>query len=423
MKKRIILFALVVVLAISAGFYWKIYRQQNTPQYNPKTLELIAIVEQNPNIKMLLLASIAQAKKINPDPETNPAQTLEQYYEFVSFAEKAMPWNLLPKKKYPSLFKSIDQSLCYFYFINDQPLEQLKDKGYYNNSLQYVEPYASWLISFDKDWGHYLDSEVSWNDDYYQRAFADGNFGLQNGWYEDPRRWKTFNQFFSRYLKSTDKRPIASPNDPAIVASPADSEPQGFWQIDEKSQIVQREGVAIKSGTLNSIEKLIGVESNYKASFANGTFTHSYLDVNDYHRYHFPVGGVIKEMRIIPEQNAAGCIITWDSQNQRYAYDASVPGWQSVETRACVVIDTEKYGLVALLPIGMSQVCSVNFEKNLKVGDRINKGDMMGYFLFGGSDFMMIFQKKAKFSMNKPVEKGKYKKLLMGQEYGVMLSE
>ena len=77
----------------------------------------------------------------------------------------------------------------------------------------------------------------------------------------------------------------------------------------------------------------------------------------------------------------------------------------------------------SLLPIGMSQVCSVNFEKNLKVGDRIKKGDMMGYFLFGGSDFMMIFQQKAKFSMNKPVEKDKYKKLLMGQEYGVMLSE
>ena len=419
MKKRIILFTLVVVLAISAGFYWKIYKQK----YNPKTLELIAIVEQNPTIKTLLLASIAQAKKINPDPETNPAQTLEQYYEFVSFAEKAMPWNLLPKKKYPSLFKSIDQSLCYFYFINDQPLDQLKDKGYYNNSLQYVEPYASWLISFDKDWGKYLDSEVSWNDYYYQRTFADGNFGLQNGWYEDPKRWKTFNQFFSRYLKSPDKRPIASPNDPAIVASPADSEPQGFWQIDDKSQIVQKEGVAIKSGTLNSIKKLIGDESNYKAFFANGTFTHSYLDVNDYHRYHFPVSGVIKEMRIIPEQNAAGCIITWDSQNQRYAYDASVPGWQSVETRACVIIDTEKYGMVALLPIGMSQVCSVNFEKSLKVGDRIKKGDMMGYFLFGGSDFMMIFQQKAKFNMNKPVEKGKYKKLLMGQQYGIMLSE
>ena len=186
---------------------------------------------------------------------------------------------------------------------------------------------------------------------------------------------------------------------------------------------MQKEGVAIKSGTLNSIEKLVGIESNYKTSFANGTFTHSYLDVNDYHRYHFPVSGVIKEMRIIPEQNAAGCIVTWDSQNKRYAYDASVPGWQSVETRACVIIDTEKYGLVALLPIGMSQVCSVNFEKNLKVGDRIKKGDMMGYFLFGGSDFMMIFQEKAKFSMTETVEKGKHKKLLMGQKYGIMLSE
>jgi phosphatidylserine decarboxylase precursor len=249
-------------------------------------------------------------------------------------------------------------------------------------------------------------------------ALKDNRFGLKNDWYEDPSHWKTFNQFFARSLKSADKRPIAAPENDSIIISPVDAQPQGTWEIDSNSNIAQKEGVAIKSGTLRSVEKLIGAESSYEKEFANGSFTHTYLDINDYHHYHFPISGTIKEIRIIPEQNAAGCILTWDATNKRYAYDASVPGWQSVETRGCVIIENEKFGLVALLPIGMSQVCSVNFEKNLKVGDKVKKGDMLGYFLFGGSDFMIVFQKKAGFAMEATKDNQSYKKLLMGERYG-----
>jgi phosphatidylserine decarboxylase len=75
------------------------------------------------------------------------------------------------------------------------------------------------------------------------------------------------------------------------------------------------------------------------------------------------------------------------------------PGWQNIETRGCVIIDTGKYGLVALLPIGMSQVSSVNFEKTVKVDNTVKKGDMLGYFLFGGSDYVLLFQSKVNFKL------------------------
>jgi len=288
-----------------------------------------------------------------------------------------------------------------------------------------VPYYSEWLTSFNSGWGRYLNTDSSWNNSYYRMAVADKRFGLENDWYEDPSKWKTFNDFFSRYLKSPEKRPIAAPNDNTVIASPADAQPQGIWEIDSNSNIAQKQGVAIKSGTLNSIEQLIGKESNYKSAFANGTFTHTYLDINDYHRYHFPVSGVVKEVRIIPGENAAGCFLTWDSVNKRYIYDASVPGWQSIEARGCVIVETEQYGLVALLPIGMSQVCSVNFEKNIKVGSKVNKGDMMGYFLFGGSDFMMVFQKKAGFRIDAATDEKdhSYKKLLMGERYGKLMGD
>ena len=420
---RNILIALSFLVLTTILISCKRDKSDNTPQYGVKTLELIDIVENNPNIKSLLIKSIAQAKLVNPDKNTNPAQTLDEYYQFVTWAETCMPWTILPKTPYSSLYDKIDQSLNYFYFINDQPLPELEGFGYYNNSLQYVKPYSDWLVSFIKAWGLYLDTPESWKDEYYQFALTDNKFGLSAGWYEDPSKWKSFNQFFSRYLISPDKRPIAAPADSTIVVSPADAKPEGVWQIDANSNIVLKGGVPIKSGTLTSIVKLIGDDSQYKNEFANGIMTHTFLDVHDYHRFHFPVSGTIKEIRNISEQEAVGGIITWDPTIPRYMFDPTVPGWQSIETRGCVIIDTKDFGLVALLPIGMSQICSIVFEDNIQVGSIVNKGDMLGCFLFGGSDFVMIFQQKAGFIMES--KKGEnsgttYQHMLMGEKYGVM---
>ena len=388
--------------------------------YGPKTQELINLVDENPEIRSLLLASIEQAKKVNPDQQTNPAQTLEEYYEFVSWTENVMPWEFLEVDYAKSLYDRIDQSLCYFFFINDQPLDALKGKGYFNNSLQYHEPYKSWLTSFNKTYGEFMDSEASWNEEYYQIALDDGIFGLQNGWYEDPSNWKTFNQFFARYLVSPSERPIAEIDNNTVIVSPADAQPQGVWKIDSNSMIVEKEGIVVKSATLYDVKKLIGNESEYAESFANGTFTHSFLDVGDYHRYHFPVSGVIKEIRVIPGKSVSGGYTTWDPKNKRYQFDASSVTWQAIETRGCVILDAGEYGLVALLPIGMWPVSSVNFESNLKVGDTVSKGDMLGYFLFGGSDFIMIFQEDAQFILDAPKKQGNssYKHQLMGERLG-----
>ncbi|MGK7390694.1 MAG: phosphatidylserine decarboxylase [Candidatus Cyclobacteriaceae bacterium M2_1C_046] len=392
----------------------------NNDDYGTKTKELINLVNQNSELKSLLLASIEQAKKVNPDKQTNPAQTLEEYYEFVAWTENAMPWEFLELDYANTLYDKIDQSLCYFFFINDQPLEALEGKGYFNNSLQYHDPYKSWLTSFNKTYGEFMDSEKSWNEDYYQIALKDGIFGLQNDWYEDASNWKTFNDFFARNLKSPNERPIADQADNSIVVSPADAQPQGVWAIDSNSMIVEKEGIAIKSGTLYNVKKLIGDDSEFAESFANGKFTHSFLDVGDYHRYHFPISGIVKEIRIIPGESVSGGYTTWDPINKRYKFDASSVGWQSIETRGCVILETENNGLVALLPIGMWPVSSVNFEDSFQIGSRVSKGDMLGYFLFGGSDFIMIFQEEAQFNLNAPKKVGSesYEHQLMGERLG-----
>jgi phosphatidylserine decarboxylase len=422
MKTRISLASVLSVLALCFLLSFNAFGQDVKSaqiQHALTTQQLITMVEHNSELKRMLIESIEKAKKINPDKVTNPAQTLEEYYTFVDWAAKALPWSILPDPQYSKLYDQIDQSLDYFYFINDQPLPELKAKGYYNNSLQYHEPYRTWMIIFTKDWGTYLSKEGSWNNEYYKKALEDERFGLNKGWYEDPSKWKTFNDFFARYLKSPAQRPIASPDDPSIVSSPADSKPQGVWKIDKNSNIVHGKGVAIKSRVFKSIAELIGEGSAYRNAFANGTLTHTFLDVNDYHRYHFPIGGTIKEVRIIQSDDAAGGITTWDAKIKRYVLDANTPGWQMIETRGCVIIETKEYGLVALLPIGMSQVSSVNFEDTVKAGTTVKKGDMLGYFLFGGSDFVMLFQSKVGFTLPVPQESDRtYQHVLMGEKYG-----
>ncbi len=389
-------------------------------EYGKITKELIALLECDPALKSMLTSSIERARQTNPDPSTNPVQSLEAYFDFISRCETSMPWSLYKDNDHIEVYSDISKSLRYFYFLINQPLPELEGKGYFNNSLQYAEPFASWLVKFSKEWGKYLSSEDSWNEDFYQLALQDTLFGLDKGWYEDPSNWKSFNDFFARHLRSPEKRPIHSPNDNSIVVSFADSSPQGVWSIDSTSMLVATEGIPIKSSTLKSIVSLIGEDSPYATEFSNGTFFHSFLAINDYHRYHFPLSGVVKEARIIQGINPSGGILNWDEENKRYAFDPSSIGWQMVETRGCVILDTEEFGLVALVPVGMATIGSVNFEEWIKPGIRVNKGDMLGCFKFGGSDFIMVFQEQVSLILDAPKRENSnsYKHLLMGELLG-----
>ena len=127
--------------------------------YSASTRELITLVNSNAQLKSLLEKAIAKGVEINPDRETNPAQTLSEYYDFVEWAAHAMPWTVINQPEGTDIFTRIDQSLNYFFFINDIPLDELDGQSLYNNSLQYFEPYRTWLKTFAKAWGAYLDTE------------------------------------------------------------------------------------------------------------------------------------------------------------------------------------------------------------------------------------------------------------------------
>lgn len=378
------------------------------------TKDFIAIMDSDPELKALMEKSIEKGVAVNPDRKTNPVQSLDEFYDYLDWCAVCMPWEMIDvSETYPSIYDQIDQSLIYFYYYLDQPLKELEDRGYYYPTVQYCPAIVEWCVRYASSWGEYLSTPESWNDDYFNAVVESGDFGFSEGWYGDENRWKTFNEFFARHLISPDVRPIAETE----LVAPADSKPQGIWKIDEKGDIIQPEGVLIKSRQFNRVSDLLGPDSSYGDAFAGGTLTHTFLDVNDYHRYHFPVSGTVVEMNKIPAMDAAGGITVWDEESGRYVLQSQVIGWQAIETRDSIVLDTD-YGLVAIIPVGMSQVSSCNFTEGLSVGDKVEKGDELGYFLFGGSDIVMIFQDGVDVNMVVPEDgNGGYSHVLMGEPY------
>ncbi|MFO8059183.1 MAG: phosphatidylserine decarboxylase [Bacillota bacterium] len=393
-------------------------QQEEGLAHEPITMELIELIGENPEIGELLEASIANAKEINPDPATNPVQSLENYYAFIDRTSRSLPQDMIECPPGLSMRERMLQGICYFYFLVGQPLPELEGEGLFSNSLQYHEPFASWMRDFAVVQGQYMDTEDSWSGEVYREILADSDFGLQEAWYEDPSNWTTFNQFFSRHLASPDMRPIASPDDPSVVVSPADCVPQGAWDISNESEIDVEGGLEVKLQTIYTIHDLLRSDSEYRDAFAGGVLTHVFLNVNDYHRFHFAVGGDILEKGSLSRNVALE--VSWDEETGTYVPLDST-GWQFSQTLGYVIMDTGEYGLVALIPMGMAMVSSVNFEDEVVVGHAAGKGDMLGYFLFGGSDFIMLFQNGAGFELTAPLQDSTgYEHILMGEELGRM---
>jgi phosphatidylserine decarboxylase len=63
--------------------------------------------------------------------------------------------------------------------------------------------------------------------------------------------------------------------------------------------------------------------------------------------------------------------------------------------RGYFIIDTGKYGLVAAVPVGLSEIGSVVFhDKFLNATEPVpvQRGDELGYFLYGGSLVILVFE-------------------------------
>ena len=334
------------------------------------------LLDSDPELQHLLEQSLSQAAVANPHRETNPVRTVDEWCAYVERFAHRMPWQTMDIGEDASFFRRIDQNIGYFYFLIDQPLEALKDKGYIYPSLQYEPRIAQWLKAYNIVWGEWLSSSESWNKEYYQLALSDPLFELSTNRYESPDNWHSWNDFFARKLR----KPYTIHHTPYTFISPCDGE-IAFSPV--------------KTATIANWLDLLG-DSPYREAFAGGETTHIVLDVFDYHRFHMPCDGTVLECKTIQGIHAGGGVIIWDEEQGRYRYEqCGVTDFQMLETRGVLIIDTPAYGKIAIVPVGVQQVSSVQWTIPYTVHPTpytIHQGDELGSFLFGGSDIVLFFE-------------------------------
>jgi len=186
---------------------------------------------------------------------------------------------------------------------------------------------------------------------------------------ESPESYRSFNEFFYRKLKPA-ARPID--DDPASVVFPADGRHLGFERASEIK------GVFVK-GQKFDLAALLG-DKEMASRYADGALVLSRLCPVDYHRFHFPAAGIPGETRVIDGPLYS---VNPIALRKRLAYL-----WTN--KRTITELRTERFGTVLCLEIGATCVGTIcqTFSPGLPVG----KGSEKGYFAFGGSSTVTIFE-------------------------------
>ncbi|MCI0539826.1 MAG: archaetidylserine decarboxylase [Verrucomicrobiales bacterium] len=181
--------------------------------------------------------------------------------------------------------------------------------------------------------------------------------------------FNTFNEFFYRKLK-----PGVRPIDPRpdVAVFPADGRHLGFPDLS------QTEGIFVK-GAVFELAELLQDEKLAKR-FHQGTLVLSRLCPVDYHRFHFPTAGIAAQPKLI-----RGPLYSVNPIALRQNIHIL-----SENKRALCRMQSREFGLVLMLEIGAT--CVGSFEYTFSPGQPVAKGAEKGYFKFGGSSIVTLFE-------------------------------
>jgi len=202
----------------------------------------------------------------------------------------------------------------------------------------------------------------------------------------DTKRFKSFNDFFTRKLKS-ESRPINP--DINIITSPVDGMIVQLGKI-EKETLIQAKGIKY------NISDLIKDKTLAK-TFRNGFFITIYLAPKNYHRIHSPFNGTIEETKYLE-----GNLYSVNTQSTRKIRSL----YSNNERTFCYVkSDNFYYGLVN---VGAAMVGSIvpfwNTETNPKKRNlvdlwnkgpeedlkAVSKGQELSYFQMGSTVILLL---------------------------------
>jgi len=193
-------------------------------------------------------------------------------------------------------------------------------------------------------------------------------YGVESSEFEKQiHEFTSFNDFFIRKLKA-EARPIASSD--AVI--PADGRYRFFENFSKA------EGIVVK-GRKFSLESLLQNRA-LADRYCEGSAVIGRLCPVDYHRFHFPCDGTPSPAHVING--------SWFSVNP-WALKKNIH-ILSQNKRVYCFLETGGLGSVLLMEVGATNVGSIH--QTYVPGRLVRRGDEKGYFSFGASALIILFE-------------------------------
>lgn len=196
------------------------------------------------------------------------------------------------------------------------------------------------------------------------------NYQIDSSEFLDPvDSYASFNDFFIRKLKAS-ARPITDGNDLAVL--PADGRYLAY------ANILREEGFLVK-GKKFSLEKLLR-DHKLAHKYEQGSMLIARLAPVDYHRFHFPCNCVPSEAKLIP-----GHLYSVNPIALRKNIEILTEN-----KRMLTSLKTTHFGTILYIEVGATHVGSIH--QTFTAEKHYAKGEEKGYFSFGGSCLILLFE-------------------------------
>lgn len=351
--------------------------------FTPSMIAFIEYIESNPKIKDLTTAMVYEGLVVHricePDAEYL-IRSLDDLFLVLNYTVQRAPIFApdIPHSAFPI-------SGIFVYMMFTYAGWDLFRNIEFNNHLRAVLD----------EWCDYLDSPLSLNvvNTGPQGWLSPGSviantldqFVTEEQKLKDPVHWgfKSFNGFFHRNIIDI-CRPIDGIGNDAVVVSANDG------TVNRLARNVQRKADFTLKSQPYSLENMLDY-SKYTNRFVGGDVLQTFLSGHDYHRWHAPISGTVKEMKIVPafmfsELLSEGFDESAGTLSQQYEANVNTRGLIFIES------DDPDLGMVCVIPIGITEISSIKFNEKIKVGSKVTKGQLLGRFSYGGSSLCTVFQ-------------------------------
>ncbi|TCD67062.1 hypothetical protein EIP91_000624 [Steccherinum ochraceum] len=218
--------------------------------------------------------------------------------------------------------------------------------------------------------------------------------------------YKSWDDFFTRLFRDG-IRPIDFPDRTDFITSPCE-----VTAFRYQPNVKAREQFWIKGHPYSTLQMLNN--DPLAEHFVGGTVWQAFLSALNYHRWHAPVTGKVVKTVLVPgtyylqaidalevnQVHTPGAVKEGEAPGPAPdLLDRSQDFITQLATRGLIFIeaDNPKIGLVCFIAVGMVEVSTCDIK--VKAGQRVQQGDELGMFHFGGSTSCMMFNKHAKITL------------------------